>query len=84
MKGGETFPASCGKSRPVPARQRLGSHSETSVFIGDRMESDIVAGMTTGMETILVLSGMTQRGQVARFPYQPTRMVVSVADITIG
>ncbi len=65
------------------ALRRLRTHSEAAVLIGDRMESDIVAGMAAGMETILVLSGMTRREQVACFPYQPTRMVTSVADIEI-
>lgn len=66
------------------ALRRLRVHSDTAVLIGDRMETGIVAGMAAGMETILVLSGMTQREQVARFPYQPTRMVASLADIPIG
>jgi NagD protein len=59
----------------------LGVHSEDTVMIGDRMDTDIIAGVESGMETILVLSGVTRREDVARYPYQPTRIVESVADI---
>jgi NagD protein len=59
----------------------LGVHSENTVMIGDRMDTDIVAGVESGMETILVLSGVTRREQVARYPYQPTHIVESVAEI---
>lgn len=80
-------PYTIGNPNPFMLRaalRRLRVHSETTVLIGDRMETDIVAGMAAGMETILVLSGMTQQEQVARFPYQPTRMVASVADIIVS
>jgi NagD protein len=50
-------------------------------MIGDRMDTDIVAGMEAGMETILVLTGLTDAGDVERFPYRPTRVVKSVADL---
>ena len=59
----------------------LDVHSENTVMIGDRMETDIVAGVESGMETILVLTGVTRREDVARYPYQPTRVVESVAEI---
>jgi NagD protein len=59
----------------------LDVHSEDTVMVGDRMETDIIAGVESGMETILVLSGVTRREDVARYPYQPTRIVESVADI---
>lgn len=61
----------------------LGVHSENTIMIGDRMETDIVAGVESGLETILVLTGVTSREEVARFPYQPTYIVNSVADIKI-
>jgi NagD protein len=50
-------------------------------MIGDRMDTDMVAGVESGMETILVLSGVTSRDEVERFPYQPSRILSSVADI---
>jgi NagD protein len=59
----------------------LGVHSENTVMVGDRMDTDMVAGVESGMETILVLSGVTGREDVERYPYQPTRIVDSVADI---
>jgi NagD protein len=73
-----------GKPNPLMMRaalRRLGAHSETSVMIGDRMDTDIVAGTEAGMHTILVLTGVTGRTEVARFPYQPTAIVDSVADL---
>ena len=50
-------------------------------MVGDRMGTDVIAGLESGMETILVLSGLTRREDVERFPYRPTHIVASVADI---
>jgi NagD protein len=75
-----------GKPNPLMMRQALnylGVHSENTVMIGDRMDTDIIAGVQSGMETILVLSGITRRDEVRRFPYQPTHIVDSVADIVL-
>jgi 5'-nucleotidase len=73
-----------GKPNPLMMRTALnylGVHSENTVMIGDRMDTDMVAGVESGMETVLVLSGVTRREEVQRYPYQPTRIVDSVADI---
>jgi len=73
-----------GKPNPLMMRLALnsiGAHSENTVMVGDRMDTDIIGGMQTGMETILVLSGVTRAADVSRFPYCPTRIVASVADI---
>jgi len=73
-----------GKPNPLMMRTALNYldvHSEDTVMIGDRMDTDIVAGVESGMETILVLSGVTRRDDIARHPYQPTRIVESVAEI---
>jgi NagD protein len=73
-----------GKPNPLMMRsalRQLGAHSETSVMIGDRMDTDIVAGTEAGLRTILVLSGVTRREQVDRFPYRPTVVMESVAHI---
>jgi NagD protein len=59
----------------------LNVHSEDTVMIGDRMDTDIVAGVESGMRTILVLSGVTGREDVERYPYRPTTILDSVADI---
>lgn len=75
-----------GKPNPLMMRTALNYldiHSEDTVMVGDRMETDILAGTESGMETILVLSGVTRRGDVARYPYQPTRIVSSVAEIEL-
>ena len=75
-----------GKPNPLMMRTALnylGVHSENTVMVGDRMDTDIVAGVESGMETILVLSGVTRREHVARFPYQPTHILGSVADIEV-
>ena len=63
------------------ALNALNAHSETTAMIGDRMDTDIVAGLEAGMETILVLSGVTTRAEADRFPYRPSRIVDSVADL---
>jgi NagD protein len=73
-----------GKPNPLMMRTALnylGVHSENSVMVGDRMDTDIVAGVEAGMETILVLSGVSRCEDTGRFPYQPTVIVDSVADI---
>jgi len=79
-----TSPFFVGKPNPLMMRTAinyLGVHSEDTVMIGDRMDTDIVAGVESGMETVLVLSGVTRREEVSRYPYQPTRIVESVAEI---
>ncbi len=73
-----------GKPNPLMMRSALNAleaHSETTAMIGDRMDTDIVAGLEAGMETILVLSGVTTREEAERFPYRPSRIVDSVADL---
>jgi NagD protein len=75
-----------GKPNPLMMRtalHTLSAHSEDSVMIGDRMETDIIAGIESGMRTILVLSGVTSREQVARFPYCPTWVRESIADVEV-
>jgi NagD protein len=76
-----------GKPNPLMMRRALnylGAHSEGTIMVGDRMDTDVVAGMESGMETILVLSGVTRAEDVERFPYRPTRVVPSVAAIQVG
>ncbi len=63
------------------ALRRLNSHSENTVMIGDRMDTDIVAGLETGLETILVLTGVTKKEDVKQYPYQPSRICNSIKDI---
>jgi NagD protein len=75
-----------GKPNPLMMRRalnHLGAHSEQTIMIGDRMDTDVVAGMEAGMETILVLSGVTRAEDVERFPYRPSRVLPSVAAISV-
>lgn len=73
-----------GKPNPLMMRSAikyLGVHSENTIMVGDRMDTDIIAGVQSGMETILVLSGITQREDIDHYPYLPTNVLNSVADI---
>ena len=73
-----------GKPNPLMMRaalNRLGAHSESTVMIGDRMDTDVLAGVEAGMRTVLVLTGITQAGEIDRFPYRPYRVVSSIADL---
>ena len=75
-----------GKPNPIMMRtalRTLDSHSEESVMIGDRMDTDIIVGTESGLETILVLTGVTRREEVERYPYRPTHIVNSVADVVV-
>ena len=73
-----------GKPNPLMMRaalNRLGAHSESTVMIGDRMDTDIVAGLEAGMRTVLVLTGIVQESEIDRFPYRPHRVVPSIASL---
>jgi NagD protein len=75
-----------GKPNPWMMRSALNYldvHSEDTVMVGDRMDTDIVSGVESGMRTILVLTGVTRQSDVDNFPYQPTWIVDSVADIQL-
>jgi NagD protein len=78
-----------GKPNPLMMRSALNAidaHSETAAMIGDRMDTDIVSGLEAGMETVLVLTGVTTREDAERHPYRASRIVDSVADLldTLG
>ncbi len=73
-----------GKPNPLMMRSALNAidaHSETTAMIGDRMDTDIVSGIEAGLETILVLTGLTTREEAERFPYRASRTLESVADL---
>jgi NagD protein len=73
-----------GKPNPLMMRSALNAidaHSETAMMIGDRMDTDMVSGIEAGMRTILVLTGSTKAEDVERFPYRPTRVANSIADV---
>ena len=73
-----------GKPNPLIMRtglRILGVHSEDAVMIGDRMDADVVAGIETGLDTVLVLSGVTDPDEIKRFPYRPKHILSGVGDI---
>jgi NagD protein len=76
-----------GKPNPLMVRSALNAldaHSETAAIIGDRMDTDIKSGLEAGMHTILVLTGSTAGAEVDRYPYRPSRIVDSIADLVDG
>jgi NagD protein len=74
-----------GKPNPLMMRSALNAidaHSESTAMIGDRMDTDIVAGLEAGLHSVLVLTGVTpSRDAAERYPYRPSRIVESVADL---
>jgi NagD protein len=73
-----------GKPNPLMMRSALNqieAHSETTVMVGDRMDTDVVSGLEAGLRTILVLTGSTAAADIDRFPYRPTEVVDSIADL---
>ncbi len=73
-----------GKPNPLMMRtglNMLGVHSEETAMIGDRMDTDIIAGIESGLDTVLVLSGVTSRASMAKYPYRPRLVLDGVGDI---
>ena len=73
-----------GKPNPLMMRtglRLLGVHSEEAVMIGDRMDTDIIGGVESGLDPILVLSGVTSRDEIDQFPYRPRLVLNSVGEI---
>ena len=72
-----------GKPNPMMFRSalnRIEAHSENTMMIGDRMDTDVVAGIEAGLDTILVLTGSTTVEEIERYPYRPGRVLPSIAD----
>jgi NagD protein len=73
-----------GKPNPMMMRSALNTieaHSESTAMIGDRMDTDVLCGLEAGLETILVLTGISTREETEKYPYRPSRIVDSVADL---
>ncbi len=81
---GGRHPYIVGKPNPMMFRSalnRIEAHSESTAMIGDRMDTDMVAGIEAGLLTVLVLSGITKREDIDHFPYRPNIVLDSVADL---
>jgi NagD protein len=73
-----------GKPNPLMMRsalRRLGAHSEQTLMIGDRMDTDVHSGIEAGLQTILVLTGISSRESAEHYPYRPTMIIDSIADL---
>ena len=73
-----------GKPNPLMMRsalRALGAHSENTLMIGDRMDTDVRSGLESGLHTILVLSGISGSNTAEQFPYRPTKVIDSVAEL---
>ena len=73
-----------GKPNPMmfrSAMNRIEAHSESTTMVGDRMDTDVVAGIEAGLDTVLVLTGSTRAADVARYPFRPGRICDSIADV---
>ena len=73
-----------GKPNPLMIRSALNDldvHSGNSIMVGDRMDTDVLSGISSGMDTVLVLSGTTDRSGMEKFSYRPKWVFESVADI---
>ncbi len=74
-----------GKPNPIMIRSalnKLGAHSKSTAMVGDRMDTDVVAGIEAGLTTYLVLTGSTDREDVSEYAYRPHRIVESIAELT--
>lgn len=74
----------CGKPNPLMMRtglKLLNCHSADAVMIGDRMDTDIISGLESGMDTVLVLSGVSTEDTVNTYAYRPTAILNGVGDI---
>lgn len=73
-----------GKPNPLMLRhglRKLGCHSDDIAFIGDRMDTDIIAGIESNVDTVLVLTGVTAKEDIDKFPYRPKYVLNGVGDI---
>ena len=73
-----------GKPNPMmfrSAMRKIGAHSESTGMIGDRMDTDVVAGIEAGLHTILVLTGIADDNEIAKYPFRPNEILNSIADL---
>jgi NagD protein len=73
-----------GKPNPMmfrSAMNKIGAHSETTAMIGDRMDTDIVAGIEAGLHTVLVLTGISDAAEIERYPFRPDEILRGVHEL---
>ncbi|MCI2267024.1 HAD-IIA family hydrolase [Sediminivirga luteola] len=73
-----------GKPNPMMFRSalnRIGAHSETTAMIGDRMDTDVIAGIEAGLHTILVLTGISDDSEIAKYPFRPSEIISGVHEL---
>jgi NagD protein len=73
-----------GKPNPMmfrSAMRKIGAHSESTGMIGDRMDTDVVAGIEAGLHTVLVLTGIADQREIEKYPFRPTEILDSVQDL---
>lgn len=73
-----------GKPNPMmfrSAMNKIGAHSENTAMIGDRMDTDIVAGIEAGLHTILVLTGISDDAEINRYPFRPDEVLTGVHEL---
>jgi NagD protein len=73
-----------GKPNPMmfrSAMNKIHAHSENTGMIGDRMDTDIVAGIEAGLHTILVLTGISDQAEIERYPFRPDEVLKGVVDL---
>jgi NagD protein len=73
-----------GKPNPMmfrSAMNKINAHSESTGMIGDRMDTDVVAGIEAGLHTVLVLTGIADATEIAKYPFRPNEILNSIGDL---
>jgi NagD protein len=65
------------------AMNRIGAHSENTAMIGDRMDTDVIAGIEAGLHTILVLTGISDHAEIERYPFRPDEVLGGVDELVV-
>jgi NagD protein len=73
-----------GKPNPMmfrSAMNKISAHSESTGMIGDRMDTDVIAGIEAGLHTVLVLTGIADEEEIKKYPFRPNEILNSIADL---
>jgi NagD protein len=63
------------------AMNRIGAHSENTGMIGDRMDTDVQAGIEAGLHTVLVMTGISDQAEIDRYPFRPSEVISGVHEL---